>query len=84
MSINQHNKHQVMAEFTRRRLPLTLAPGETRTASVFYPMVRSPGAFSLHCSSESGGRVVALPLDFLRGLHVPAAPTDTVAKGATR
>ena len=74
--INHHNKKAVIAEFTRRRLllPLTLATGETRTGSVFYPMVRDPRSLELHWSSESGMSQAALPLDFLHGLHVPAVP----------
>ena len=80
--IDYHNKQAVMAEFTRRRLalPLTLAPGETRTASLFYPMVRNPRSLELYWSSESSSRQAALPLDFLKGLHVPAAPADTTSK----
>jgi hypothetical protein len=72
--INHHNKKAVMAEFARRRLPLhlTLAPGETRTGSVFFPMVRDPHSLDLHWSSEAGTGEAKLPLDFLHGLHVPA------------
>lgn len=72
--INHHNKNVVGAEFTRRRmpLPLRLEPGETRTASVFYPMVRSPTALGLHWSTESASGEAALPLEFLRELHVPS------------
>lgn len=75
LAIDYHNKHQVLDEFRRRRLvvPLTLAPGETRTASLFFPMIRSPAALALHGQSEAGALQVSLPLDFLRELHVPAA-----------
>jgi hypothetical protein len=78
LGINHHNKEAVVAEFTRRRLPLpfTLAPGETRIGSVFYPMVRDPRSLELHWSSESGGGQAALPLNFLHGLHVPAASAE--------
>jgi len=80
--INHHNKKAVVAEFTHRRLPLplTLAPGETRTGSMFFPMVRDPHSLDLHWSSETGTGQAALPLDFLHGLHVPA----TQAGAATR
>jgi hypothetical protein len=80
--INHHNKKAVMAEFTRRRLslPLTLAPGETRTGSVFYPMVRDPRSLELHWSSETGNGQATLLLDFLHGLHMP----DVQASAATR
>jgi hypothetical protein len=76
LGINHHNKKAVMTGFKRRRLPLplTLAPGETRTGSLFYPMVRSPGSLTLYWSNESGSATAALPLEFLHALHVPAAP----------
>jgi hypothetical protein len=76
--INHHNKKAVMTEFKRRRLPLplTLAPGETRTGSLFYPMVRNPSSLELRWSSESADRQAVLPLDFLQGLHVPTAPAE--------
>jgi hypothetical protein len=59
---------------------LTLAPGETRTGSLFYPMVRSPGSLTLHWSNETGGVTADLPLVFLESLHVPAAPVDHASK----
>ena len=73
--INHHNKKAVMTEFTRRLLPLplTLASGETRTGSVFYPMVRDPRSLGLQWSSEAGDGKAILWLDFMHGLHVPAA-----------
>jgi hypothetical protein len=82
LGINHHNKKAVMAEFKRRRLslPLTLAPGETRTGSLFYPMVRNPSSLDLFWSSESTSGQTVLPLDFLKGLHVPAAPTEPGTK----
>jgi hypothetical protein len=72
----------VLAEFKRPRLslPLTLAPGETRTGSVFYPMVRNPSSLELRWSSETTGGQTVLPLDFLKGLHVPTAPTEPAPK----
>jgi hypothetical protein len=84
LGINHHNKKAVMTEFTRRRLqlPLTLAPGETRTGSVFYPMVRNPGFLKLQWSGESGSGEATLPLDFLHGLHVPAA--GVTARGTSK
>jgi hypothetical protein len=80
--INHHNEKAVMVEFKRRRLPLplTLAPGETRTGSVFYPMVRNPSSFELRWSSERASREAVLPLDFLKGLHVPTAPAEPATK----
>ena len=77
VGINHHNKKAVVAEFTRRRLPLplALAPGETQTLSVFFPMVRSPRSLTLQWSNDAGHGSCALSLDFLKALHVPAAPS---------
>ena len=82
LGINHHNKKGVTTEFERRRLPLplTLAPGETRTGSLFYPMVRSPGSLGLYFSNEFGSATAVLPLDFLDALHVPVAPTEHAAQ----
>jgi hypothetical protein len=82
LGINHHNKKAVMTEFRRRRLPLPslLAPGETRTGSLFYPMIRSPGSLSLRWSSESSGAAAVLPLDVFHSLHVPDAPREHVAQ----
>ncbi|HSZ09174.1 MAG TPA: hypothetical protein VK794_11620 [Steroidobacteraceae bacterium] len=79
LGINHHNKKAVMTEFQRRRLPLPLilAAGETRTGSLFYPMVRSPGSLTLSWSNESGSSTSMLSLDFLQMLHVPV-PTPKV------
>jgi hypothetical protein len=67
--------------FKRRRLPLplTLAPGETRTGSLFYPMVR-PGSLALYWSNDSGSETAVLPLEFLQALHVPPAPAVHASK----
>jgi hypothetical protein len=77
-SINRHNKSAIKTEFNRRRLPLplSLAPGETRTGSLFFPMVPNPRSLDLTWSNESGTGDSLLQLDFLRGLHVPAVSGD--------
>ncbi len=79
--INHHNKKAVAAEFTRRRLPLplTLAPGETRTGSLFYPMLRNPRSLELRWSEETGVGQAVLALDFLKGLHVPHTGGDSAS-----
>ncbi len=77
LTINHHNRVAIEKEFNRRRLalPLTLAPGETRTGSLFFPMEPNPRALSLGWSTSSAGGYCTLPLDFLRGLHVAPAAT---------
>ena len=79
---NTRYKAAIKAEFNRRRLPLplSLAPGETRTGSLFFPMVPNPRSLSLDWSNESGKRDSALALDFLRGLHVTAASGDATTQ----
>jgi hypothetical protein len=81
LGINHHNKKAVLTEFKRRRLalPLTLAPGEIRTGSLFFPMIRSPRSLTLEGANESGTLNAALPLDFLKTLHVPGGPGVSVA-----
>ncbi|HUL54336.1 MAG TPA: hypothetical protein VLT83_13100 [Opitutaceae bacterium] len=71
-AINSNNKGAVAAEFNRRRLalPLTLAPGETRTGSLFFPMIPNPRSLSLRGSSGSADAEVVIPLESLNGLHV--------------
>jgi hypothetical protein len=73
--LNRRQKAAIKAEFGRRRLPLplSLAPGETRTGSLFFPMVPNPRSLNLVWSNDSGNGDSALPLDLLDGLHVAAA-----------
>ena len=73
--INDGNKDCMEAKFQRRRLELslTLAPGETRTGSLFFVMTPSPRSLSLHWSSGPASSENLLPLDFLHGLHVQAS-----------
>jgi hypothetical protein len=70
-SVNRSNKAAVLAEFNRRRLelPLTLAAGETRTGSLFFPMVPNPQSLNLQWSSRAAGGDVVFSLEPLRGLH---------------
>jgi hypothetical protein len=75
LGINRYNKTVIKKVFSRRRLPLplSLAPGETRTGSLFFPMVPNPRSLDVHWSNESDQGDSVLSLDFLRGLHVSAA-----------
>jgi hypothetical protein len=77
--INRHHKAEIKDEFNRRRLPLplSLAPGETRTGSLFFPMVPNPRSMDLKWSSEARKGDSVLPLDFLVGLHVTAVSADS-------
>jgi hypothetical protein len=79
VGINHHNKKAVMTE-----LPLAIAPGETRTGSLFFPMVRSPSALTLKWSNEVGSAVAELPLEFLHELHIPAAPAIPTPRQSSR
>jgi hypothetical protein len=81
-SINSHNKAAVRDEFNRRRLPipLTLAPGETRTGSLFFPMVPNPRALSLRWSRGTADAGLLIPLDSLHGLHVQTPSRETAGK----
>jgi hypothetical protein len=74
LGINSHKKAAIKAEFTRRRLPLPLrlGPGETRSGSLFFPMVPNPRSLSVHWSNESDRGDSSLALDVLRGLHMKA------------
>jgi hypothetical protein len=74
------NKDDTVAEFKQRRfaLPLTLAPGEARVGSFFFPMVPNPRALSLHWSTGTSAGDLTLPLESVHGLHVQApAPAAT-------
>ncbi len=80
LGVNLHNKKSIKEEFNRRRLrlPLVLAAGETRTGSLFFPMVPNPQSLIVSWSSQSGGGDsrggdTVLSLDFLQGLHVKGA-----------
>jgi len=77
---NSDNKAGIVAEFNRRRLtlPLTLAPGETRIGSLFFPMIPSPRALTLHWAGGLSRDGLTLSLDSVHGLHVnEPAPAST-------
>ena len=70
---NQKHKHQIEAEFTRRRvaLPLEIAAGETRTGSFFFPLTVSPQSLRLEWLKGGERSAIVLPLPMLAGLHRP-------------
>jgi hypothetical protein len=78
LGINMHNKKAIKKEFDRRRLPLplTLGPGETRTGSLFFPMIPNPQALTLRWTGTAGDGETALDLHFLEGLHVISGGSD--------
>ena len=82
LTINHYNKVAMEKEFTRRRLalPLTLAPGETRTGSFFFPMVPSPRSLGVHWSSGPDSGAALLPLGFLHELHLKSTVSVTSVK----
>jgi hypothetical protein len=70
-SVNRSNKRAVLSEFARRRLvlPLTLAAGEARTGSLFFPMGPNPQSLVLQWSGGTASGKIALSLEPLHGLH---------------
>lgn len=82
VAINHHNKVAMQAEFDRRRLafPLPLAPGQTRTASLFFPTMAGPRRLALHWADDTGSGDVFLSLDFLRNLHLKEGPPTDAEK----
>lgn len=71
---NREDKSDIEAEFNIRRLvlPVTLAPGQTRTGCLFFPMVPNPRALRLDWRFAHGQGAAVLDLAFLHGLHAPA------------
>ncbi|MDP3071491.1 MAG: hypothetical protein Q8N18_14465 [Opitutaceae bacterium] len=87
--MNVRRKHQVEAEFTRRRLvlPLRLVPGQTVQGSLFFRVTPSPQrlVFSSH-ADDTPPRDTTIELLSLAGLHLkapaPVAPaTAAVSPG---
>ena len=72
VGIHLSQKADIEKEFARRRLvcPCTLAPGETRTGSLFFPMTPSPRSLSFDLSDATNVAALDLPLDALEGLHL--------------
>jgi len=72
VTINHLNKVDMEKEFARRRLvlPLTLAPGEDRTGSIFFPLVPNPQSLVIACQRDGRPEETILALDFLHGIHI--------------
>lgn len=75
---NREDRADIEAEFRLRRLalPVTLAPGQARAGCFFFPMGPNPRALKLFWRRGAESGAVELPLDFLHGLHVPAASAE--------
>ncbi|RXK53704.1 hypothetical protein ESB00_18635 [Oleiharenicola lentus] len=71
-------RRAIATEFARRELdlPLTLAPGDSRTGSLFFPVTPGPTRLFLQGGDASGhGHDLTLDLTPLAGLHLrPAKP----------
>jgi hypothetical protein len=83
--INRHNKAAIAKEFARRKLalPITLGPGETKSGSLFFPMIPNPRSLGLEWSNGPDRGVSVLPLDPLHGIHIKGedatVPTSSLA-----
>ena len=79
VAMNIRSKHRIEEEFTRRRLvlPLTLAPGQTVTGSLFFRITPAPLRLTLNGRAEDEAREVSIDLTRLSSLHLalPVAPT---------
>jgi hypothetical protein len=75
---NREARADIEAEFRLRRLalPVALAPGQVRAGCCFFPMGPNPRALKLFWRRGAESGSVELPLDFLRGLHVPASAAE--------
>jgi len=82
--VDPKNREHVQAEFTRRclRLPVTIAPGETVTGSVFFPL--TPGPERLLAVGHRGQEKAAVTIELpgLEGLHFMYVPDKTALKAA--
>ncbi len=81
VGMNIHRKHQVEAEFSRRRLvlPRTLAPGESIEGSLFFRATPGPRELALHTGAADQARNITVSLAPLSSLHLrmPIVPTPS-------
>ena len=84
--MNVKRKHQVEAEFDRRRLalPLSLVSGQTAQGSLFFRITPGPRRLIFTCvAGTAAPRDVTIDLTRLAGLHLkPDAVAATPANGA--
>ncbi len=76
---NQKQRRVIENEFQRRRLslPLTLAPGESRSGSLFFPMTVSPQSLRLGWAKGTDHGTSLLPLPMLAGMHRKESTTPS-------
>ncbi|MSU64883.1 MAG: hypothetical protein EXS38_02000 [Opitutus sp.] len=75
---NVNGRHDVEAEYRRRRvaLPLWLVPGQLAQGSFFFRISPGPQRLVLHCRIDREPRDVTIDLTSLAGLHLkPKFPT---------
>jgi hypothetical protein len=77
---NYNHRHDIEAEFTRRRLvlPATIAPGQTAQGSLFFRI--SPGPQRLMLRGRTGDAPVEIAVDLapLKGLHLKTPPAEPI------
>jgi len=77
-AMNHNNKKKIVAEFDRRRLkfPLTIAPGQTLSGSLFFPMTPGPQRLIVKGRVEEATLELSLDLKLLAGLHLKSVDTS--------
>jgi hypothetical protein len=75
-------RSDIQSEFQRRRLvlPITLAPHESRSGSLFFAVTPSPKRLLLYFPDAEATKAFSLPLAPLAGLHLPSAPAEPAPK----
>jgi hypothetical protein len=79
---NRQNKRKVQEEFERRRvaLPITVAPGETVSGSLFFPMTPGPQKFALRGRSGASEVDLQVGLAPLAALHLDTKKSTKTAQ----
>jgi hypothetical protein len=82
--IDPKNRDLVRTAFNRRRLvlPVELAPGESMTGSVFFPLTPGPERIAVRGSGGEMPIRVIVELPGLEGLHFTYVPDKVALKAA--
>jgi len=80
----QRQKAKILAEFDQRRLslPVTLAPGETFTGSLFFPLTPGPEYMTLQIATSGEKHELRMELPGWQGLHFSYVPDKTALQAA--